>query len=223
MVVLHTALKISAFKFHPWLECVPLRKWVASMSSRYMSFNTRRFPVSSCSNPSLTTGCVCTWACGRHPWAPKPRDFDIRSCSNPSLTRGCVVSVPEKMQASLSSKTTRCTATKIPFMNSWEMRCLIPHSCVCERFLYSQDRSTYFLKQNRQIDCGNVEIGTVAAQFPENEYLVRMFGIGSLQCVHFRSCSTCNFSVTRGCPYLRRWKAFMATKPKGFPVRYVLF
>ncbi len=27
-----------------------------------------------------------------------------------------------------------------------------PHSCVCERFIYSQDRSTYFL----QIHCGNI-------------------------------------------------------------------
>ncbi len=31
-----------------------------------------------------------------------------------------------------------------------------PHSCVCERFIYSPDRSTYFLQQNRQIDCGNL-------------------------------------------------------------------
>ncbi len=43
--------------------------------------------------------------------------------------------------------------------------------CVCERFIYSQDRSTYFLQQNKQIDHQiiktthrhiNVEIGTVA-------------------------------------------------------------
>jgi hypothetical protein len=31
-----------------------------------------------------------------------------------------------------------------------------PRSCVCERFLYPQDWSTYFLQQNRQIDCGNI-------------------------------------------------------------------
>ncbi len=30
------------------------------------------------------------------------------------------------------------------------------HSCVYERFIYSQDRSTYFLQQNRQTDGGNI-------------------------------------------------------------------
>jgi hypothetical protein len=30
------------------------------------------------------------------------------------------------------------------------------HSCVCERFIYSQDRSTYFLQQNRQTDPRNI-------------------------------------------------------------------
>ncbi len=29
---------------------------------------------------------------------------------------------------------------------------LAPHSYVCEQFIYSQNRSTYFLQQNRQID-----------------------------------------------------------------------
>ncbi len=48
------------------------------------------------------------------------------------------------------------TATKIPFI-FWELRRLqtkFPHSCVCERFIYSQDLSTYFLQQNRQINRG---------------------------------------------------------------------
>jgi hypothetical protein len=35
-------------------------------------------------------------------------------------------------------------------------RSQFPHSCVCEIFIYSQDRSTDFLQQNRQIDCGNL-------------------------------------------------------------------
>jgi hypothetical protein len=31
-----------------------------------------------------------------------------------------------------------------------------PNLCVCERIIYSQDRSSYFLLQNRQMDRGNI-------------------------------------------------------------------
>ncbi len=175
---------------------VPLRQWVASMSSRHISFNTRRFPIRSCSNPSLTTGCVrtwgipelqnqevptlgavlifpwpedvsvpeqreasvssntrrftvrscsypslttgcvCTWASGRHPWAPKPRDFDIRSCSNPSLTRGCVVSLPEKVEGTHSSKPKRCPEKFLSLLNYiYGPECYIIHLTDRCRFL----------------------------------------------------------------------------------------
>ncbi len=43
---------------------------------------------------------------------------------------------------------TCCTARKIPFMYSFlgiaRPQSQFPHSCVCERFIYSQNRSTYF-------------------------------------------------------------------------------
>ncbi len=52
----------------------------------------------------------------------------------------------------------------IPFLGI--ARPQFPHSCVCERFIYSQDRSTYFLHQNRKIDRGNRrEIITLRGQF----------------------------------------------------------
>ncbi len=58
------------------------------------------------------------------------------------------------MVSNLNRFVSAFTATKIPFMYSFSanFESQFPHSCVCERFIYSQDRSTYFLQQNRQID-----------------------------------------------------------------------
>jgi hypothetical protein len=59
----------------------------------------------------------------------------------------------------------------IPLLEIARSQSQFPHSSDCERFIYSQDRSTYFLKDYRQVDRGNiwiphrhmnVEIGTVA-------------------------------------------------------------
>jgi hypothetical protein len=62
-----------------------------------------------------------------------------------------------------------------------------PHSCVCERFIYSKDRPTYFLQQNRQIahrhKCGN---GTMAVQFLFWEYY-------SVHCTYCTYCTYCFF------------------------------
>ncbi len=38
------------------------------------------------------------------------------------------------------------------------MASVLISTCVCVRFIYSQDQSTYFLQQNRQADHGNEKI-----------------------------------------------------------------
>ncbi len=45
----------------------------------------------------------------------------------------------------------------IPFLGIARPQPQFPHSCVCERFICSQDRSTYFLQQKRQTHRGNIE------------------------------------------------------------------
>ncbi len=80
----------------------------------------------------------------------------------------------------------------IPFLGISQPQPQFLHSCVCERFVQSQDRSTYFLQQNRQTDRGNiyithrrmnVEIGTETPIFLLWEYLFHNFGILPLQCL----------------------------------------
>jgi hypothetical protein len=44
----------------------------------------------------------------------------------------------------------------IPSLGIARPQSQFPHSCVCGRFIYSPDWSTYFLQQNSQIDGGNI-------------------------------------------------------------------
>jgi hypothetical protein len=55
-----------------------------------------------------------------------------------------------------------CTALQrqfrlyIPFLGIARPQPQFPHSSVLERFIYSQDQSTYFLQQNRQTHRWNI-------------------------------------------------------------------
>ena len=44
----------------------------------------------------------------------------------------------------------------IPFLGIARPQPQFPHSCIFERFIYSQDQFTYFLQQNRQTHRGNI-------------------------------------------------------------------
>jgi hypothetical protein len=52
-----------------------------------------------------------------------------------------------------------CNENNIYVFLFWELRGLSPnfqvHVSVSDLYIYSQDRPTYFLQQNRQIDSGN--------------------------------------------------------------------
>ncbi len=67
----------------------------------------------------------------------------------------------------------------IPFLKIARPQSQFPHSCVCERFIYSQDRSIYFLQQNWQIGRGNIYIN----------------------CSHTHECG--NWDCGRAIPFLR--------------------
>ncbi len=97
-------------------------------------------------NCSMTHGCG-NWDWGRiipflgtHLW-------DFRCSVQPSF-----YPVQALTYSTLQRKSRLC----IPFLGIARPQYQIPHSCVCERFIYSQDLSTYFLQQNRQIDRGNI-------------------------------------------------------------------
>jgi hypothetical protein len=67
------------------------------------------------------------------------------------------------------------TATQIPFIYSQKRKMVLPqskfqHSCVCERFIYSHNRSAYSAAGNMWTESltdpmENVEIGPEAAQW----------------------------------------------------------
>jgi hypothetical protein len=59
----------------------------------------------------------------------------------------------------IDGPTVHCNENSIlcmPFLGIARPQSQFPNSCVFERFIFSQDRPTYFLQQNRQIDRGNI-------------------------------------------------------------------
>jgi hypothetical protein len=74
--------------------------------------------------------------------------------------------------------------TNIPRKGIAQPQPQFPHSCVCECFIYFQDRSAYSAAGNVWTDPVNIEIAhrhmnvetrTEAAQFPETEYMNGIF------------------------------------------------
>ncbi len=115
----------------------------------------------------------------------------------------------------------------IPFLGIVRPQSKFPHSWVCERFIYAQDRSTYFPQQNRQIDRGiyksltdtwMYKIMTVAVQFLFWEYLFQIFGIRSFQWtaqLNEKKCSGQSFKLCTLCTtqYITNSAGFQLDRP----------
>ncbi len=100
--------------------------------------------LSTCSNRTHRRRCsrsVASWLPATSPrpgWSPRPP-----AAGGP---------------AGFKLGSTHCNENPIYVFLLWELRrpqSQIPHSCVYERFIDSQDRSTYFPQKNRQVDGRN--------------------------------------------------------------------
>ncbi len=110
------------------------------------------------------------WLCkfSRNLW-----DFCYSSAKNflPLLWCYCIAAAKKQRKIYSSTAPQRKSHLCIPFLGIARPHSQFPRSCVCERFIFSQDRSTYFLQQNRQIvrkntincsqthECGNWDCG----------------------------------------------------------------
>jgi hypothetical protein len=93
-----------------------------------------------------------------------------------SLSPVCSDSLQFSNLCTLQRKSNLC----IPFLGIAGPTSQFPHSRVCERFVYFQDRSTYFLQQNSRLIVGIYKSLTDTRAILCCEYLFRIFGVGSL-------------------------------------------
>jgi hypothetical protein len=74
-----------------------------------------------------------------HPWIPGPATgCDVANWMMFRIRASLILNLNKI--ATLQGKSHLC----IPFLGIARPQSQFPHSCVCERFIYSQDRSTYF-------------------------------------------------------------------------------